>query len=112
MDRISARIRPLGFVIRVQQRYNEANGRASANSITLDGFLALFAMLVLAAAVLGYFSQNDHDFAHHVVNALGVKGSAEKLIVDAVDTARRSRRVATVAGIFALLVTGSGFAVA
>jgi membrane protein len=112
MERAERRIPPLGFAIRVQQRYNEANGRASANSITLDGFLALFAMLVLAAAVIGYFSANDHDFAHHVVNSLGVKGSAEKLIIDVVDTARRSRRVATVAGVFALLVTGSGFAVA
>jgi membrane protein len=112
MERAGERFRPLGFVVRVQQRYNEANGRASANSITLDGFLALFALLVLAAAVLGYFSADDHDFAHRVVNALGVHGSAEKIIVDAVNTAQRSRRTATVVGLLALLVTGTGFALA
>jgi membrane protein len=112
MARLGERIRPIGFVVRVQQRYNEANGRASANSITLDGFLALFALLVLAAAILGFVSADDHDIAHRIVNSLGVKGSAEKLIVDAVDSARRSRRVATGAGILALLVTGTGFALA
>jgi uncharacterized BrkB/YihY/UPF0761 family membrane protein len=112
LARLGERIRPLGFLLRVQQRYNEANGRASANSITLDGFLALFALLVLAAAVLGFVSANDHDIAHRIVNSLGVKGNAEKIIVDAVNTARHSRRVATVAGIVALLVTGTGFALA
>jgi membrane protein len=109
---LGERFRPLGFVLRVQQRYNEANGRASANSITLDGFLALFALLVLAAAVLGFVSANDHDIAHRIVNSFGIKGNAEKIIVDAVDTARRSRRTATLVGLLALLVTGTGFALA
>ena len=112
MQRLGDRIPPLGFAIRVQERYNDANGRASANSITLDGFLALFALLVVATAVVGFVSANNHDITHQIISSLGVKGSLEKIITDAVDTARRSRRVATAAGVLALLVTGTGFAVA
>ena len=100
------------MALRVQDRYTAINGRALANSITLDGFLALFALIVLAAAVVGFVSANDHDITHRIVSSLGVKGSAEQIITDAVDTARRSRRLATVAGVLGLLVVGTGFAVA
>lgn len=112
LDRLGERFPPLGFVLRVQDRYTAANGRASANSITLDGFLALFALIVLAAAVLGFVSASDQGVTHRLINSLGVKGSAEKIITDAVDTARRSRRTATIAGVLGLLVTGTGLAVA
>jgi len=112
MDRLGQRFRPLRWFLRVQDRYTAINGRALANSITLDGFLALFAIIVLAAAILGFVSANDHDITHRIVSSLGVKGSAERIITDAVDTARRSRRLATVAGVLGLLVVGTGFAVA
>ncbi len=39
-DRLGERFRPLGWALRVQDRYTAINGRALANSITLDGFLA------------------------------------------------------------------------
>jgi membrane protein len=112
VERLGDRIPPLGFLVRVQQRYTAANGRASANSITLDGFLALIALIVLAAAVLGFVSADDHDIAHRIVSSLGLRGSTGKIVTDAVDTARRSRRAATVVGIGGLLVVGTGFAVA
>lgn len=112
LDRLGDRFPPLAWVLRVQDRYIEMDGRAAANSITLDGFLALFALTVLAAAVLGFVSESDQGITHHIVNALGVKGSAESIITSTVDTARRSRRLATVAGVLGLLVVGTGFAVA
>jgi membrane protein len=112
LDRIGDRVPPLAWLLRVQDRYTEMNGRALANSITLDGFLALFALVVLAAAVLGFVSANDQDITHRIVSSLGVKGSAEQIITDAVNTARRSRRLATVAGMLGLFVVGTGFAVA
>jgi uncharacterized BrkB/YihY/UPF0761 family membrane protein len=40
----------------VQRRYTEERGSALAASITLYGFLALFAMTALAIAVLGFLS--------------------------------------------------------
>ncbi len=112
LDRLGARFPPLAWLLRVQDRYTEMNGRAAANSITLDGFLALFALVVLAAAVLGFVSANDQGITHRIISSLGVKGSAERIITDAVNTARRSRRVATVAGVLGLVVVGTSFAVA
>jgi membrane protein len=96
----------------VYERYNELNGRATAAAITLYGFLALFAIAVLAVAVVGFVSDGNHNVAHDIVSWLGVKGSAAKTVTDAVDKARQSRRVASVVGIVGLVWVGSSFAVA
>ena len=96
----------------VYQRYRDLNGRATAAAITLYGFLALFALAVLAVAIVGFLSADKKDVARDIVNWLGVKGSAAKTITDAVGTARQSRRVASVVGIVGLIWIGSSFAVA
>jgi membrane protein len=94
------------------QRYNDLNGRATAAAITLYGFLALFALAVLAVAIVGFLSADNKDVASDIVNWLGVKGSAAKTVTDAVDKARQSRRVASVVGLVGLVWVGSSFAVA
>jgi membrane protein len=96
----------------VYERYIQLNGRATAAAITLYGFLALFALAVLAVAIVGFLSTGNDHVAEDIVNWLGVTGSAANTVTDAVNTAQSSARVASVVGIVGLVWVGSSFAVA
>jgi membrane protein len=93
-------------------KYRSVNGRQEAAAITLYGFLALFALAVLAIALVGFLSANDHDVAERIVSYLGLHGSAAKTVTDAVAKAQQSRTTATVVGLLGLVWVGSSFAVA
>jgi membrane protein len=95
----------------IQRRYTEERGSALAASITLYGFLALFAVTALAIAVLGYLSAGGAHVARDLPNQLGLTGEAARLVRDAVDAARRSRAVATVVGLVGLAWTGTSLAI-
>lgn len=94
----------------VQRRYVEVRGSALAASITLYLFLALFAVTVLAIALLGFLEAGGVHLARTLPDQLGLSGSAGRLVHNAVDTARRSRKVATVVGIVGLAWTGTSLA--
>jgi membrane protein len=94
------------------RRFNQLNGRANAAAITLYGFLALFAITLLAVAVVGFVDSGRQDVAANIVEFLGVTGTAAKTITDAVDRARQTREVASIVGLVGLIWTGSGFALA
>ncbi len=96
----------------IYQRYSELNGRATAAAITLYGFVALFALAVLAVAIVGFLSSDNDHVAADIVSFLGVTGSAAKTVTDAVATAQNSARVASVVGLVGLVWVGSSFAVA
>lgn len=93
-------------------RFNQLNGRANAAAITLYGFLALFALTLLAVAVVGFIDADRQNVAEHIVEFLGVTGAAAKTVTDAVDRARQTREVASIVGLLGLVWTGSGFALA
>ena len=96
----------------IYERYNTLNGSATAAAITLYGFLALFALAVLAVAIVGFVESGNDDVAEDIVNWLGVTGTAAKVVTDAVKAASESARVASVIGIVGLVWVGSSFAVA
>jgi membrane protein len=95
----------------IQRRYTEMRGSALAASITLYGFLALFAVTALAIAVVGYLSAGGAHVARDLPNRLGLSGEAARLVHQAVDAARRSRAVATVVGLVGLAWTGTSLAI-
>lgn len=95
----------------IQRRYTDARGSALAASITLYGFLALFAVTALAIAVLGFLSAGGAHLARDLPNQLGLSGEAARLVHRAVDAARRSRAVATVVGLVGLAWTGTSLAI-
>ena len=97
--------------VEVQRRYVEIRGSALAASITLYLFLAIFAITVLAIALLGFLSAEGANLARTLPSQLGLSGSAAKLVHDAVDTARRSRNVATVIGLVGFAWTGTSLAI-
>ncbi|MEX0663597.1 MAG: YhjD/YihY/BrkB family envelope integrity protein [Acidimicrobiia bacterium] len=94
----------------VQRRYSQIGGQALAGGIALYGFLALFALLVLAVAVLGFLSVGNEHLARDVTNDLGLTGDAARIVDDAVDAARDSRRLTTVLGVVGIVWLGTSFA--
>ncbi len=98
-------------VFDVQHRYVEVRGSALAASITLYLFLAIFAVMVLAIAVLGFLSAGGASVARDLPGQLGLSGSAARLVHHAVDSARRSRAVATVVGLGGLAWVGTNLAI-
>jgi membrane protein len=95
----------------IQRRYTAERGSALAASITLYGFLALFAVTALAIAVLGYLSAGGAHVARDLPNQLGLSGEAARVVRHAVDAARRSRAVATAVGLVGLAWTGTSLAI-
>jgi membrane protein len=102
--RVLARVRD------VQQRYSAIGGPTLAAGVTLYGFLALFAILVLAIAALGYLSVNNEDLATTIADDLGLTGDAAGIITDGVDAAQRSRNATTVIGVLGLVWLGTTWA--
>ena len=109
--RVRERLRHvLRWAADVQRRYSEIGGQALAGGIALYGFLAVFALLVLAVAVLGFISTGNSHLARDITHDLGLRGDAAHIIVDAVNAARRSRRVTTIVGAIGILWLGTSFA--
>ena len=109
VDRLGERFPPLGYVVRVQARYNALQGTTTANSITLYGFLALFALTLLAVAVAGILVTKNVDVTHRIVQSLGLEGSAAHTVERTVDNASRSQRFASIVGVASVAVLGTSF---
>lgn len=110
IDRIADRVPPLRYVLRVQDRYEALHGNVSANAITLTAFLALFAVSLLAVAVVGYLDRTNIDVAEQITSWLGLSGDAAQVVTDAVNTAKSSARFATVIGLLGVVTIGTSFA--
>ena len=109
VDRVAERVPPLAYALRVIDRYNDIHGNVIANSITLTAFLALFALTLLAVAVIGFLDQTNIDVAKEITKALGLSGDAAKVVTNAVNTARTSARFATVVGFIGVVTIGTSF---
>lgn len=96
----------IGTGLDVHERVGETNGGPVASATTLMFFVALFPLLLVAIAVVGFISAGNPDLAEDVIDSLGVEGAAAQVITSAIDTAQSSRRAATVVG-FVGLVWGS-----
>lgn len=109
-DALAARNRPFGYVMRIVRRWSTANGTTAANSIALYGFLGLFAVTLLAVAAVGFLDNRHRDLTTQITDYLGLSGGASRVVTQAVDTARRSRRFATIVGVAGIVVIGTSFA--
>jgi membrane protein len=111
-ERLSLRRwRPTRLALDVQDRYSELHGGELASAITLSAFLSLLPLLLVAIAVLGFFSAaSSKDLAQQVIDNLSLDKASQtaELITDAIQTAERSRKAASVLGLAGLLWTGLG----
>ena len=98
----------------VHQRFNELHGGYLAGAVTLAAFLSLFPLILVAVAVLGFFSSGRPDLTAEVLDGLALPagGEAADAVRNAIDTAEESRRAASVIGLAGLLWSGLGLVAA
>ena len=112
LQRLSPRRwRPTRLALDVQGRYSELHGGELASAITLSAFLSLLPLLLVAIAVLGFFSAaSTKDLAKEVIENLQLDRSSQtaELITEAMRTAESSRKAASVVGLAGLLWSGLG----
>ena len=97
-----------GMTLKVLDRYGEVKGNNLAAGITLQAFLSIFPLLLVAISIVGFVSAGGFDVAARVASALGLRGDAAELISNAVVSAEDSRRAASLVGLAGLLWTGLG----
>jgi membrane protein len=110
LDDACARHPWLAVGVAVQRRFGAERGANLAAAISMRGFLALFPVLVLMIAVVGFIGGDPKTVADEIVSALGLSGSAADTITDAVKTAQRTKVASSIIGIVGLLWTGTGLA--
>jgi membrane protein len=108
LDRIADRVPFLRVPVAVQKRYGELQGNNLAASVTLQAFLSLFPLLLVATAAIGFVAGGGTDVAGRVIENLGLTGDAAAAVEDAVSAAEGSRRAASVVGLVGLLWSGLG----
>lgn len=102
----------LGRALDVQDRFSEINGRSATSAITISVFIAIFPLLLVAIAIIGYLASGDQEIPSRVIDNLGLTGSTAETMRDAIATASDSKRTASVVGLAGLAWSGSGVAVA
>lgn len=104
------RLRWLVTAIDVQERFGEVNGNQLAAAVTLMAFIALFPLLVVGSAVLGFVAEADASVTARVIEMLGLRpgGDAATTIRDAIAAAEDSRQTASVVGLLGLAWAGLG----
>ena len=108
LDRVATKLPFLKPVAAVQRRYGDVGGNQLASAFTLNAFLSIFPLLLVALAVLGFVATGQTDVAGRLVNSLGLKGESAKMLTDAVEAAKASRKTASVVGFLGLLWSGLG----
>lgn len=102
------RFPPLGWAMKVQERYGDLHGNNLAAAVTFQAFVSLFPLLLVAVAVIGWIAGDGTDVAGSVVRELGLNGDARAAVVDAVDAAKDSKKAASAIGLISLLWSGLG----
>jgi len=112
LDLWADRHRGLRIALDVQQRFGDLQGGIVASAVTLNLFLALFPLILVATAIVGFVASGGKDVAGAVVDNLGLTGTAATTVTDAVAAAARSRRAASIIGLGGLLWSALGVAAA
>jgi membrane protein len=99
----------LGRTLQIQRRYSELNGNNVAASVTLQIFLSFFPMILVAAAVAGFFVHGGgSDVPGRIIGAMGLTGAAADSMTEALQKASESRRTTSVLGLITLVWSAIG----
>lgn len=101
-----------GRVLDVQDRVGEINGGFIASAITMSIFVAIFPLLLVAIAVIGFLAAGDDQLPTRLIEDLGLTGAAADNVQDAIQRASESRQAASIVGVLGLAWSGSAVAVA
>ncbi|MGH9182817.1 MAG: YihY/virulence factor BrkB family protein [Acidimicrobiales bacterium] len=100
----------LGLAVAVQKRFGELHGGYLAAAVTMAAFLSLFPLVLVAIAVVGFFSAGSADLPVRLSDVLGLPpdGEAAQAVTRAVAQAEAGKAAASVVGLAGLLWTGLG----
>lgn len=102
-------LRFVGRTLQVQRRYSEIQGNNVASAVTLQVFVALFPLFLVAAAVLGFVVHaNGTEVVDRIVNGMGLKGAAADAMRETLTTATQSRKASSILGLLALVWSALG----
>jgi membrane protein len=109
LDKVAGKAPFLKPVAAVQRRYGDVGGNHLAAAFTLQAFLSLFPLMLVAIAVLGFIAVGSQtDVAGRLVDQLGLQGESAKMVTDAVSSAKSSRKAASIVGFLGVLWSGLG----
>lgn len=101
-----------GRALDVQDRVGEINGGFAASAITISVFVAIFPLLLVAIAIIGFLASGDDQLPARIIDNLGLTGTAAETMQTAIRKASDSRQAASIIGLLGLIWSGSGVAVA
>ncbi len=102
----------LARALAVQERVSEINGGIVASGITLSVFIAVFPLVLVAIAVVGFLAAGNSNLPAEIIKHLGLTGGAANTMERAIETASNNRQAASIIGLVGLAWSGSGVAVA
>lgn len=88
------------------RRWRDVDGSALAMLITLNVFLIVLPVMIMAVAYEAWFFRTRVDFADVMVRRLMLTGRAADLLQHVIASARQSRAAATVLGVLGYVVFG------
>jgi membrane protein len=113
IEHVLAPVPVLRRVVPVHRRYGELNGNPLAAAFAFQAFLALFPLMLVAVAVVGFISANGStDPAARIISELGLTGDAADSVRDAVSSAEGSRRATSIVGFLGLCWSALGLVAA
>jgi len=107
-DRLRARYRWLDHAVRAQQRYDSANGDFYAAAITYFTIFAMFPLLMVGFAVVGFLLASRPDLLAHIDSRVksAVSGDFAQEILSLMDSAIDSRASVGVIGLASAIYVG------
>ena len=95
----------------VRLRIREVRANQLVSALVLQTFVSLFPLLLVAIAALGFVAAHRHgseDIAARLITNLKLKGDVAGLVKSNLESAKSSRKAASVVGLASLLVSGLG----
>lgn len=108
LNDLGAKFPPLGFALKVQDRYGDLHGNNLAAAVTFQAFVSLFPLLLVAVAIIGFLAGDGTNIAGRIISELGLNGDARAAVIDAVSAAKESKKAASVVGLVSLFWSGLG----
>ncbi len=102
-------LRFIGRALQVQRRYSEIQGNNVASAVTLQVFISLFPLFLVAAAVLGFVVHaNGTEVIDKIIGGMGLEKDAANAMREALITATQSRKASSVLGLLTLAWSALG----
>jgi membrane protein len=97
-----------GVALATHERVGEIGGSQLAAAITLTVFLALFPVILVATAVVGFVSSGDAALGPRLIRDFGLDGDAAEMLLKGLEAAENNKASSSIAGFVGFLWTAIG----